>query len=144
MRLSALRERGGSLSVDSDWRSADGRLVALRVQWGGYTLNVASLYAPTDRSAQPAFFSMAVAQLKQRPGLPADGRPSGVATSTLSRTPVLTTHQPAKRLPSARWQQPGSSSSSSAATACSCSTASGTATPAVPVTAISAPSVPLA
>ena len=73
VRISALREHGGSLSVDSDWRSADGRLVSLRVRWGGHTLSVASMYAPAERSAQAAFFTSAVAMLQQRPGLPVWG-----------------------------------------------------------------------
>lgn len=55
VRTSLLSSRGGPLSVEDATRSPDGRLVSVRVRWGGHTFRLASLYMPNAAPQQAAF-----------------------------------------------------------------------------------------
>ena len=77
MRQQLLQGHGGSAKVDSDWRTSDGRLISLRLNWGGHSLQLASIYMPNESTAQRSLIQGSLEALAQR------ARPPGQRACTM-------------------------------------------------------------
>ena len=66
VRLQLLQGHGGSATVSGDWRTSDGRLISLRLSWGGHSLQLASIYMPNDSAAQRSLIQNSHAALAQQ------------------------------------------------------------------------------
>ena len=64
--LQLLQGHGGSATVSGDWRTSDGRLISLRLSWGGHSLQLASIYMPNDSAAQRSLIQNSLAALAQQ------------------------------------------------------------------------------
>ena len=77
VRQQLLQGHGGSAKVDSDWRTSDGRLISLSLNWGGHSLQLASIYMPNDSAAQRSLIQGSLEAMAQR------ARPPGQRACTM-------------------------------------------------------------
>lgn len=68
IRAALLQEQGGPAKVTDVRPSSDGRLLSLRLDWGGHQLRLASIYMPNQPTAQRSFLEASLGQLAAQTG----------------------------------------------------------------------------
>jgi exonuclease III len=108
IRETLLQEQGGPAAVTDVQPNSDGRLISLRLDWGGHKLRLASIYMPNQPTAQREFLQASLGQLASLTGRRSvavwGGDFNFVEDQQLDRVTHRRSHETEQRI-AAEWQK---------------------------------------